>query len=361
LSESGYTFLDQLLHRLALQFDSIAEMSFDLDQKMVRFSQDKIASKRHVFVSGLARAGTTVLMRRFHSTGLYRSLTYRDMPFVLAPNLWRRISLISKRQLEYVERAHGDNLLVDADSPESFDEVFWRVFAGNQYLEKAYLKPHEPSRKVIDKYILYVNAILSSQSPPKERYLSKNNNNILRLGAIQQAFPNALILVPFREPFQHALSLLRQHHNFSELQKNNKFTLSYMTWIGHHEFGLDHRPFQFRSATPPESADTLDYWLHLWCDTYAWLEESKPKSALFICYEDLCRNDELWTRLAALAGVDANLKTGDPFKLSIHPVDADVNQDLAIRASALYSRLVAQARAQLRSVQLALASEENKI
>lgn len=349
MSDSGYTYLDQLQHRFALQFDSIAEMSFDLDQRMVQFSQDKIASKRHVFISGLARAGTTVLMRRFYSTGLYRSLTYRDMPFVLAPNLWRRISSSSKRQLEYVERAHGDNLLVNADSPESLDEVFWRVFAGNQYLKKTCLKPHEPSREVIDKFILYVNAILSAQSLPRERYLSKNNNNILRLEAIQKAFPNALILVPFREPFQHALSLLRQHQNFTDLQNKNKFTLSYMTWLGHHEFGLDHRPFQFGLTAETGSANTLDYWLQLWCNTYAWLEESKPKPALFVCYEDLCTNYEYWPRLATLADADANLNIGDPFKLVINPVDADVNQELAKRVTALYSRLVTQSRVQLRS------------
>ena len=348
MSNSGYTFLDRLLHRLALQFDSIAEMSFNLDQRMVQVSLDKVASRRHVFVAGLARAGTTVLMRRFHSTGLYRSLTYRDMPFVLAPNLWRHLSLISKRQIEYAERAHGDNLLVNADSPESLDEVFWRIFAGDEYLKKTYLKPHEPSRKVVEKYIHYVNAILTAQSSPSELYLSKNNNNILRLDAIHQAFPNALILIPFREPFQHALSLLRQHHHFSELQKKSRFTLSYMTWLGHHEFGLDHRPFQFGSSPPSQhSTDTLDYWMQLWCQTYTWLEESKPKSALFICYEDLCKNDENWTRLAVLADIKANHKTGDLFKLSNRPVDANVSQHLVDRELKIYRRLVTQARAQL--------------
>lgn len=348
MSDSGYGFFDRLLHRLALKFGSIAEMSFDLDQKMVRVKQDKIVSQRHIFVSGLARAGTTVLMRQFHATGLFRSLTYRDMPFVLAPNLWRRLSLISKRKIDNVERAHGDNLLVNADSPESLDEVFWRVFVGDEYLKKSHLKPHEASREVVDKYVRYVNAILSAHSPRIERYLSKNNNNILRLGTIHQAFPNALILIPFREPLQHALSLLRQHRRFSELQEKSGFTLSYMTWLGHHEFGLDHRPFQFGNATPsPYATDTLDYWLQLWCQTYAWLENTKPKNALFICYEDLCTREDDWTRLAALADITVDHRTGNPFKLSSRPVDTHVDQNLAGQASAIYTRLQAQARAQL--------------
>jgi len=348
LSDSGYSFLDRLLHRLALNYGSVAEMSFDLDQKMVRVDQDEIVSRQHVFISGLARAGTTVLMRRFHATDLYRSLTYRDMPFILAPNLWQRLSLNSKRETEYSERAHGDNLLVNIDSPESLDEVFWRIFVGDEYLKKAHLEPHEPSGDIIQKYICYVNAILAAHSPRRELYLSKNNNNILRLGAIHQAFPNALILIPFREPLQHALSLLLQHRRFSELQEKSGFTLSYMSWLGHHEFGLDHRPFLLDgTASSTYSTDTLDYWLQLWCQTYAWLENSKPKSAFFICYEDLCTDKENWNRLAALANIKIGHRTGESFELSSRPVDACVNQGLNDYASAIYNRLVARSRAQL--------------
>ena len=348
MSESAYSFLDRLLHRLALQSLSVAEMSFDLDQKMVQTDPDEIRSQRHVFVSGLARAGTTVLMRRFFDTGLYRSLTYRDMPFVLAPNLWRRVTSISKQEIKDVERAHGDNLLVNLDSPESLDEVFWRIFSGNEYIKKDYLKPHEPSHEVVENYVRYVNAILSPNSPHDRRYLSKNNNNILRLGSIHRAFPNALILIPFREPLQHANSLLRQHQHFSKLQAESHFTLSYMTWLGHHEFGLDHRPFRMGSIAPTQLAtDSLDYWLLLWCQTYSWLEKSMPTSALFTCYEDLCKNDDNWLRLATLADIPADHGTGSPFKLSSRPIDAEIDQSIADQASEIYSRLVNQARAQL--------------
>src|SRR4030095_2739807 len=273
----------------------------------------EIVLQRHVFVSGLARAGTTVLMRRFHATGQYRSLTYRDMPFVLAPNLWRRLSQISRRDVERAERAHGDNLLVDADSPESLDEVFWRLFAGDEYIEGDRLKPHAPGGELVEKYVRYVNAILSAHDPRIDRYLSKNNNNILRLATIHRAFPNALLLIPFREPLQHAHSLLRQHLRCSELQAKREFVHSYMTWLGHHEFGLDHRPFQFEGAVPAHyPANTLDYWLQLWCETYSWLERSKPKPALFVCYEDLGVRAETWKRLAELAAISGPHEVGEP-------------------------------------------------
>jgi hypothetical protein len=133
------------------------------------------------------------------------------------------------------------------------------------------------------------------------------------------------------------------------MQAEREFTLRYMSWLGHHEFGLDHRPFQFDgSAPPPYPADTLNYWLHLWCDTYASLERSKPEAALFVCYEDLCTRAEVWTRLAALADVAAEQEAGDPFKLSDRPPAADFDRALAERAAAIYARLTADARARLR-------------
>jgi hypothetical protein len=267
------------------------------------------------------------------------------MPFVLAPNLWRRLTQISHREVARSERAHGDSLLVDADSPESFDEVFWRVFAGSTYLKPDRLIPHAPDAELVDKYVRYVNAILAAQEPRLDRYLSKNNNNILRLGSIQQAFPNALILIPFREPLQHAYSLLRQHLRFSELQSQRRFILSYMTWLGHHEFGLGHRPFQFESAVPnARPTSDLHYWLQLWCETYSWLEHSKPPRAVFVCYEDLCNRAETWQRLAQLADIAGEQVVGDPLQLSERPVEAEVDRELGERAAAIYARLVARSR-----------------
>lgn len=49
------------------------------------------------------------------------------------------------------------------------------------------------------------------------RYLSKNNNNILRLEALATSFPDALLIHPFRDPLQQALSLLSQHRRAARL------------------------------------------------------------------------------------------------------------------------------------------------
>jgi len=348
----AYSSLDRVLHRLALQSLSIAELSFDIDQRMVAADPQDIIAERHVFVAGLARAGTTALMRRFHATGAYRSLTYQDMPFVLAPNLWRKLSGGSQNVSAAVERAHGDGILVDAQSPESLDEVFWRLFAGDDYLSERQLIPHTPDADLTRKFVGYVNAILNAQDERKLLYLSKNNNNILRLGAIRQAFPQALILVPFREPLSHAGSLLRQHRHFIKVHREDPFSLSYMTWLAHHEFGEDHRPFQFDrgrgQSAQLSDIDSLNYWLEIWCATYEWLASNAPTDAIFVCYEDLCGDTEVWARLAELAGGAAESGQEEPFRLGRWSVDAEADADLLERATIIYSRLMDQARAALR-------------
>ena len=318
---------------------------------MVKTDPADISMQKHVFISGLARAGTTVLMRRFYDSHCFRSLTYQDMPFVLAPNLWKKLSSISRREVEDVERSHGDGLLINFDSPESFDEVFWRIFTCRQYIARESLRPHVPEDNLVHQYIRYVNAILSTESPRK-RYLSKNNNNILRLGAIRQAFPNALILIPFRTPLQHAYSLLCQHRHYSERQAASKFELSYMTWLGHYEFGLGHRRFQLSEGTqnnyPP---DSLNYWLLLWCEVYSWLELSKPKASFFVAYEDLCSNENVWMTLSEFAEIPSLNQSSHQFKSSNRQFSESHDNSLDERATVIYNRLLNDSRTNISVVQ----------
>lgn len=345
-----YNRLEQLLHRLALHVRPVAELSFDIDQRMVESNPADVVGRRHVFIAGLARSGTTALMRRFHASGAFRSLTYRDMPFVLAPNLWRRLARRWQRETVSAERAHGDGVLVDFDSPESLDEVFWRVFTGESYIHRRHLAPHMPDQQTLWRYVCYVDAILQAQDGHVRRYLSKNNNNILRLAGIRQAFPEALLLVPFREPLSHAASLLRQHRNFSAKQAQDPFVGSYMQWLGHHEFGLDHRPFLFggqATSGAPSDSSSVAYWLRLWCDTYEWLERSAPANAIFVCYEDLCRDPAVWQRLAQTADVADFCERDAAFRLSAANSHTGEDTVLSARAAAIYGRLVNRARLSL--------------
>ena len=102
-------------------------MLYDIETALFKKILDKDYSKSHVFVCGLPRSGTTILMRSLYETGQFASLTYRDMPFVVSPNLWSKISDSNIKPMSAKERLHGDNVKVNIDSPEALEEVFWRV------------------------------------------------------------------------------------------------------------------------------------------------------------------------------------------------------------------------------------------
>jgi len=282
----------RLLHRFALGSAAIREVSFDLDQSAGQATRPLDSSVgagggNHVFVCGLARAGTSILFRTLYASGAFEALTYRDMPFVLAPRLWRRLTRRHGAVAVEQERAHQDGLSVSFDSPEAFDEVFWLTFARDDYLRPDRLLHHSADDETIARFRKYIAAILASGGG-KTRYLSKNNNNVLRLAALRAAFPDAAIVVPFRRPADHAQSLWRQHQGFRKQQTDDPFVRQYMGWLGHYEFGLDHRPFAFGAAMPTANPSEPEYWLEYWIAVYqAILAEPEPATILFD-YDAFC-------------------------------------------------------------------------
>ena len=292
-----YSALDKLLHRLAL--GPLAEMVHDIERGLYLKSAPEARGGRHVFVTGLARAGSTILMREIHRTGSFGSLTYADMPFVLAPNLWAKLAP-AKTDLIRSERAHGDGILVDATSPEALDEIYWRSFFASDYIGPAGLKPHRPGAEALSGYLDLIRLVLRRTG--KTRYLSKNNNQILRLPQLAQAMPDALFLVPIRAPLQHAQSLVAQHKRFLTA---DAFTRQYMTWLGHHEFGATHRPFLF-GPVPEGDPSGLDYWLRLWIAVYQHLGDAVAAlpNALLVPHEDLCSDPQVWAAICRRIGTD---------------------------------------------------------
>jgi hypothetical protein len=92
---------------------------------------------------------------------------------------------------------------------------------------------------------------------------------------------------------------MNQHQRFTHLHSTDSFAKKYMTWLVHHEFGSDHRPFRF-NENKPQSGDpsTLEYWLEVWTNVYTYISDHLPNNAHLICYESLCNDDDLvWNKL----------------------------------------------------------------
>ena len=317
---NNYSWLEQKLHKFALSSQFMREVTFDLENTKNSFSNEM---DNHVFISGLARAGTTILLNAIYKSNVFASLSYSDMPFVLAPNLWSKISLI-KKQAEFKERAHGDGIKVSTESPEAFEEVFWKTFADEEYEE---LK---------NKFRIYVGNIVHKCK--EERYLSKNNQNIRRINFITSIFTNSKILIPFRDPIQHSYSLLTQHNKFIEDSKNDDFIAKYMKWIGHTEFGPNYLPINNQNLNFRNDLE-IHHWIEQWYLTYNnALKLFKSKQNVhFISYEKLCTNKDYWLQIQELVKIEEPFDF--EFRESKKDISFNLDLDLTKKVMSLYSDL----------------------
>jgi hypothetical protein len=158
---SGYSKAEQNLHRLYLSNYFLAKSSLELEEILHGRKAKQREVKEYVFISGLARSGTTALMNKIFETGEYASLQYSNMPILLSPNMWNK-----KLKLEKHERAHKDGIIIDGNSPEEFDEYFWKVFLNDSYIKDGLL-PHEVDDAILQKYKTYVALICLSKKKSK--------------------------------------------------------------------------------------------------------------------------------------------------------------------------------------------------
>lgn len=281
---------DRLLHRLTLGAAPVRDISFDIECAVHRRRLTSQPGSEPIFVAGLARAGTTILLRALHESGDFASLSYRDLPFPLAPNLWARAASRSRRAVAATERGHGDGIFHDLDSPEAIEEVFWGHFEGRRFRQPFGLAPAPVDPATIAAFRDYVGLVRLRYGGG--RYLSKNNNNVLRLPALVEAFPDALLVHPFRDPLQQAASLCRQHMRACRLAEQDPFRRDFMTWLGHHEFGADRRPFLFETPAASTDSTMIDLWLAQWIAVYrSLLDRPMPvaRRQIFVDYDRLCR------------------------------------------------------------------------
>ena len=332
-----YNRISRWLHWIALELDIVRTISFEIEKL---FFQKKVAHEPRiidepVYVMGLARSGTTIVLEILEKTGAFHSQTYRDMPFVLCPNLWQALTKYSRLNPHMATRAHGDGIAIGFDSPESFEEVFWRTFCDTQPGNALAYTPI--TKDTLYDFDLYRHLILlsatSQKSGPVEgtkkiRYLSKNNNNVLRMNELSSK-PNARLVLMIRDPLATAWSLYKQHQRFTKLQDGDIYIRAYMRWLGHHEFGQGHKPLIIGTQhLEDKDSNQPNYWLTYWIGVYEnlWqrfnaLSPAHRGQILWMSHDHLCQNPkEELARLFRFAKIDQN---SDSFISMIRPNNPD--------------------------------------
>ncbi len=284
---SNYSELSILLHRLVLNHYALGKK---LLKRELKRKTKKGLERRPDFliISGLARAGTTSMMNHIAKRKEFSSLSYANMPFLLAPNLWAKI--YRPKSGNEKERSHQDGIKIGLSSYEALEEYYHKTEAEDQYIEEKTLREYRLSAEAHDRYLDYQKLIRQS---PEQIYLAKNNNFLLRYSSLREHNPQFTMVILFREPLLHAASLLEKHHQYCALQQEDPFVLEYMNWLGHHEFGLGHKVFSFDRQTPPiGEPEELDYWLKVWLNYYQKALSIEDDKTLFIAYEDFCREPQ---------------------------------------------------------------------
>jgi hypothetical protein len=302
-SGGDYNFIDRTLHHLAFSTPIVQKVLYELEDDLFGSKIESVRSDREVFVTGLPRSGTTVVLNLLYGTGEFSAFTYRHMPFVMSPLIWAKISTIFHKPAEKKQRAHGDGMEVSFDSPEAFEEIVWLAFLKDKIVKSATLSPISPDSctaefaeafRVTIRKLIYLDGA-GSDSLHQRRYLSKNNANISRLGLIAEVFPRAKILVPFRHPFAHVSSLMKQHELFTQRHKGDKFSKRYMEWLGHYEFGANFRPIDFDQWLGGEvSRESIDhdFWLRYWTVADNFILENKSDAMCLVDFDELLKNAE---------------------------------------------------------------------
>ena len=337
--QNNYSFWSKLLHELILDNYNIGKRLFARATKNNLVSEED-RLKKFVVVTGLARSGTTALLNLIYDPEYFHATKYSDMPFLLAPRTFTGFVKGGTGQLK--ERAHKDGILINEDSIEALEEYFFKVFTNDCYIGSQSLSEHDiPQNTYID-YVNFQKLFIGEER--KTLYLTKNNNYLLRHNALRSRNTNYIILVMFRDPIQHAISLFRQHKLFLKSQKEDDFVLRYMNWLGHHEFGLNHKQFEFDKKPFDHNyePDDINYWLEVWINYYEYvLECTSDSGMLLFSHEDLSSTPEklkeyVYNKLELVPGKE---EVGSYVK---HPGESnfEIEPNLKARANEAYKALI---------------------
>jgi len=190
-------------------------------------------------------------------------------------------------------------MTIDFDSPEAFEEVFWKSAWPDHFLADRVQTWSDRERNVeFEEFfrnqmrkLALLGSGKSSKEPQSVRYLSKNNANIARLPLLKAMFPDCAIVIPFRHPHSHVASLRRQHALFSELHARDSFARRYMEYLGHFEFGAALRPINFggwceelASLNPTDE----EYWWRYWVEAYTAVLGEGDDNIVLYDYDRAC-------------------------------------------------------------------------
>lgn len=286
-----------------------------LETKLLDSALCDVRIDRPIYVTGLARSGTTILLETLARHPDVATHRYRDFPLLFTPYLWNRwLDLVPRPAEQPAERSHGDGIAVTSESPEAFEEPLWMAFFAGQHDASASAvldqRTHNPAFERF--YRDHIRKLLVVRGG--RRYVAKGNYNVTRIAYLAKVFPGARFVIPVRDPVWHVASLMKQHRLFLAGQRDNPRAVRHLRRAGHFEFGQDRLPIN--TGDNPATAEIVELWqmgeevrgwARYWATLHRHIAELIDGDAILrasvriVRYEDLCAQPR-----AALAEVLAH-------------------------------------------------------
>lgn len=316
---------DRLSGTLTARVPGLLHALGNVETRVLRDVITGVSIDRPVYVCGLARSGTTVLLDMLASAEGFTSHRYSDYAMLWTPYWWNALrARLPLPAQPPVERAHRDRLRVTADSPEAFEETLWMHFFEGR---------HEPSvDQVLARdcdnaafeafYTAHIRKLLAVRRA--RYYVAKANYNLTRMGYLLRLFPDARFIVAVREPLAHVASLVKQDRLFTRWSRLDPNVAQHLQRVGHFEFGPHKRAVNVGDAGQAAAiqacfaaGNAVEGYARQWAATYGWLmaqlavDTTLARACLVVPYESLCGNSaETLAAVFAHAGVNAGQADG---------------------------------------------------
>lgn len=273
----------------------------DWETGLLRERLEAVEIERPIYVAGLARSGSTILLELLARHPEVATHRYRDFPVLPTPWAWNWfVDRAGGTERPPEERAHQDGIAVTPESPEAFEEPLWSAFFPEAHdADVSSVLEGEAEHPAFEAFYRdHLRKLLLLRGG--RRYLAKGNYNLTRLGYLLKLFPDARFVLPVRDPLWHVASLMKQHRLFCEEEARDEKVRRHMRRSGHFEFGLDRRPINTGDPRIAEVVRLWDQgrevegWALYWALLYGHVADSLEASpalreaTLVLRYEELC-------------------------------------------------------------------------
>lgn len=350
---------EHLLTRLAHDFTGFWSGLGSLETDSLRPRLDSIDLRQPVYITGLPRAGSTILLRVLSGIPGVATHRYSDFPFLFTPYWHNRfLSRLGGKAGAAVERAHADGIQVTPGSPEALEEILWMRF---------FPRVHDPAVSNVlgadvsqtafpGYYGDHLRKLLLVRSG--QRYLAKNNYAITRMRYIRKLFPDARFVLLVRDPAGHVASLMKQQQLFSTRYGGDVRALLRLRSMGHFEFGTERRAV---NPDDPDGTKTVtDYWRNgqevmgwawYWRMIYTFLsrlletDNGLRDATLTVRFEELCESPaetlSAIARHCGFAGAEGVIRASAPmlrfptyYKMAFDPEEIRTIRGMTAEAAA---------------------------